>query len=55
MGREDLVRSKSKGKTNYKELSVPSRNANKNPSATCASLEESKEIQQKSANLLPFN
>lgn len=55
MGREDLIRGKSKGKTNYGELSVPSRNANKKPSATYAIVEESKEIQQQSANSQPFN
>lgn len=54
MGRGDLIRGKSKGKTNYGELSVPSRNADK-PSATYVILEESKEIQQKSANSQPFN
>lgn len=55
MGREDLIRGKYKGKNNYGKLLVPSRNANKKPSATYASLEESKEIQQKSANSRPFN
>lgn len=51
MGREDLIEGKPQGKTNYRELSVPSTNANKKPIASYTSLEEIKEIQHKSANL----
>lgn len=36
MGREDLIRGKSKGKTGYGQLSVHSRSASKKPNATVA-------------------
>lgn len=36
MDREDLIRGKSKGKPDYGQLSVHSRNASKEPSATKA-------------------
>lgn len=51
MGREDLIEGKPRGKTNYRELSAPSTNANKKPIASYTTFEEGKEIQHKLANV----